>query len=1046
MNPFSWRSSDRETIQPEPLMRRLMIPFSMLILVCIIGASALLYNQHRNHSQEFFHHDKAELNRDMEMLFEEQSSALSLAIKPIANNFDVQQALRAHDRQTLLMKWHNVFEKMKKENQLTHLYFLDKNRVCLLRVHAPAKYGDTINRFTALEAEWSRKISSGLEIGPMGTLTLRVVQPVIVDNELIGYIEMGKEIEDIFERLSNELDTDFAVVLRKAYLKRDQWEAGMHFLNREGDWDRLKHNALVYSSLENIPKEVVEISDRSVNDRHEIFEKNITQNRNNYRISILEVRDVSGKEVGDLLVVKNITNENLHFLDTILIGGVIALSLMSMIIAFIYFLIRRSDEGIENQQRHLYESRNLLTTIIDTIPIRVFWKSRSLHYLGCNALFAQDAGLSSPEELIDKNDYQMGWAAQAELYRADDFKVMQTGEAKLFYEEEQTTPSGETIWLRTSKVPLRNKEGEMFGILGIYEDITEHKVMENTLILNAKRLNEAQHFARMGSWTLDLKENTLIWSDEVYRIFEIDSDRFEATYESFLKGIHPEDREMVNQAYLQSLATKEPYEITHRLLMEDGRIKWVREVGMSDFNGAGEAIRSMGTVQDITERKMVEEQIDNLAYYDPLTGLPNRTLLIDRLVQAIALSARSKQFCALLFIDLDNFKTLNDTLGHGMGDNLLTQTARRLKQCVREGDSVARFGGDEFVVLLSALGSEEENAASLAERVGEKILSVLNESYELGEAPYYSTASIGITLFNGDELSVDELMKQADLAMYKSKEAGRNRLSFFDQDMELSLRAHALLEEEIRFGINDEQFCLYYQPQITEGGNISGVEVLVRWNHPQRGVVSPIEFIPIAEETGLIVSLGEWIMKKACYQIAQWSHQEAFAALSVAVNVSARQFNQKDFVEQVLAVLDETGADPKQLKLELTESILVQNVEDVIEKMEQLKTVGVRFSLDDFGTGYSSLSYLKRLPLNQLKIDQSFVRDIMSDTNDAIICKSTIALAESMGLAVIAEGVETQEQRDALYEYGCRMYQGYWFSRPLALELFESYLLDHNVQ
>jgi EAL domain-containing protein (putative c-di-GMP-specific phosphodiesterase class I) len=319
-----------------------------------------------------------------------------------------------------------------------------------------------------------------------------------------------------------------------------------------------------------------------------------------------------------------------------------------------------------------------------------------------------------------------------------------------------------------------------------------------------------------------------------------------------------------------------------------------------------------------------------------------------------------------------------------------------------------------------------------------KILASLNEIYLLGDVSHRSTASIGVTLFRGARTSADDLMKQADLAMYQSKEAGRNGISYFDPDMESALKERAVLEEDLRIGIEKQQFVLHYQSQVIENGCIVGCEVLVRWQHPMRGMVGPVEFIPVAEETGLILPLGEWILKTACTQLALWSRVLEMESITISVNVSARQFSQSDFVARVLSIINETGANPKRLKLELTESLLVQNIEEVIEKMAALKVAGVCFSLDDFGTGYSSLAYLKRLPLDQLKIDQSFVHDILINSNDAIICKSTIALAESMGLAVIAEGVETQEQRNILANLGCHTYQGYWFSRPVPLDAFET--------
>jgi diguanylate cyclase (GGDEF)-like protein/PAS domain S-box-containing protein len=461
--------------------------------------------------------------------------------------------------------------------------------------------------------------------------------------------------------------------------------------------------------------------------------------------------------------------------------------------------------------------------------------------------------------------------------------------------------------------------------------------------------------------------------------------------------------------------------------------------------GDGVVTHFVSTQADITERKAAEDEIKYLAFYDPLTHLPNRRLLHDRLHQALATVNRSHTHGALLFIDLDNFKTLNDTLGHDKGDLLLQQVAQRLATCLREGDTLARLGGDEFVVLLEGLSKNINEAAAQAERIGEKILSLLNHIYLLGDLEYRSTPSIGVTLFGNQHETIDELLKQADLAMYQAKAAGRNNLCFFDPEMQAVITARAALETDMRNGVRERQFVLYYQAQVDGDGLLTGAEVLVRWQHPQRGMVSPVEFIPLAEETGLILPLGHWILESACTQLAVWSTHANAVRLTLAVNVSAKQLHQPDFIEQVLEILNRTGADPCKLKLEITESLLMDDMEDTIAKMNTLKDRGIGFALDDFGTGFSSLSYLKRLPLEKLKIDQSFVRDVLTDPNDAAIAKAIVSLAQSMGLTVIAEGVETEGQRDFLARNGCHAYQGYLFSRPLPLEDFERFMSQTQV-
>ncbi|MDD5385467.1 MAG: EAL domain-containing protein [Gallionella sp.] len=458
----------------------------------------------------------------------------------------------------------------------------------------------------------------------------------------------------------------------------------------------------------------------------------------------------------------------------------------------------------------------------------------------------------------------------------------------------------------------------------------------------------------------------------------------------------------------------------------------------------GEITNYVCAFSDITERKEAEEKICALAFYDPLTQLPNRRFLLDRLQQALALSTRNDRQGALLFIDLDNFKSINDTQGHAVGDLLLIEVANRLQGCIREGDTTARLGGDEFVVLLEDLDEDEQVAAAQAETVGEKIREIIGQSYLINGHEHHSTASIGITLFRGPVRTMEEMLKRADVALYQAKADGRNAVRFFDPAMQTAVSARVALESDLRRAVSEqEQFLLYYQPQVDSSGRMIGAEALVRWRHPERGMVSPADFIPLAEESGLILPLGHWVMATACEQLAAWAAQPEMAHLTLAVNVSAKQFRLPTFVEEVLALVDYFGVDTAKLKLEVTESLLLDNVDDIIAKMTALKARGISFSMDDFGTGYSSLSYLKRLPLYQLKIDQSFVRDVLTDPNDAAIARIIISLAKSMNLAVIAEGVETEAQREFLELNGCHAFQGYLFSKPVPIKEFEQLIAKY---
>jgi diguanylate cyclase (GGDEF)-like protein/PAS domain S-box-containing protein len=444
--------------------------------------------------------------------------------------------------------------------------------------------------------------------------------------------------------------------------------------------------------------------------------------------------------------------------------------------------------------------------------------------------------------------------------------------------------------------------------------------------------------------------------------------------------------------------------------------------------------------EDLSERKAAEEEATYLAYYDPLTGLPNRRMLLDQVRQAMATSAQSGRSGALLMLDLDHFKTINETRGHDWGDMLLRQVAERLRACTHEEHTVARHGDDEFVVVLESLADNAADAAVQAQEVAQRIQAALRAPYMLGGEPWHASVSMGAAIFRGLGESVDDLLKRADVAMYQAKAAGRDTLQFYDPRIQAVVHARAALELDMRAGLEQGQFELFYQAQM-DRGRITGCECLLRWRHPRDGFVSPAAFVPLAEETGLILPLGEWVLQAACRQLAAWARQPALAHLTLAVNVSPRQFHQAAFVSQVLAALAGSGADARHLKLELTEGLLLQDVEDTIAKMAQLKGYGVGFSLDDFGTGYSSLSYLKRLPLDQLKIDQGFVRDVLTDPNDATIARTIVALGTSLGLHVIAEGVETEAQREFLARSDCHAWQGYLLSRPVPVAEFEALVL-----
>ena len=576
-------------------------------------------------------------------------------------------------------------------------------------------------------------------------------------------------------------------------------------------------------------------------------------------------------------------------------------------------------------------------------------------------------------------------------------------------------------------------------ILTVVRDLSETKKAEERLATsqNALRASEARYSTAFEA------------SPNAVNIFRLDDGMYLEVNKTFLETMGFEREEVIGrtsqelniwadpsdlQDIVELLRQKQVFRGEIKQRKKNGETFWgLMSASVFEYEGTSCVL---SVTQDISDVKAAQDEIRDLSFYDPLTRLPNRRLLLNRLRRSPIATARNRHRRALLFVDLDNFKSLNDTLGHQTGDLLLQEAALRLGSCVRDSDTVARCGGDEFAVMLENLSEVVEEATAQAQIVGEKILAICGLPYLLIGHECHCPSSVGITVF-GDELeSAKDALQRAEIAMFEAKKAGRNTLRFFAPALQAAVSARATMEEDLREAIKTNQFVLYYQPQV-ERGRLIGAEALLRWKHPRHGLLAPGEFIPLAEESGLILPLGDWVLEAACAQLALWAVRKEAAEIALAVNISARQFRQPNFVERVLAALARTGANPLTLKLELTESMLLDNVDDVIAKMTALKSHGLRFSLDDFGTGYSSLAYLKRLPLDELKIDLSFVRDILADAASGAIAQAILTLGKAMGLRVIAEGVETEEQRDFLIRMGCNSFQGFLFSRPLPLKEFQ---------
>lgn len=689
-----------------------------------------------------------------------------------------------------------------------------------------------------------------------------------------------------------------------------------------------------------------------------------------------------------------------------------------------YELLQRSERSLRYKQAEL-------DAVLAQVPAGVARLDRDGRYLYVNEPLARRLGrqaheilgrrfeeIVAPERLADVSyHWALAMAGQPSGYEGQ----TQTDDGRI---------SRASAWM----APERDAAGEVVGAIAVVIDTTQQHMLQQQLSETLREVSELK---------TALDAHTIVAMTDARGVITSVNERFceiskyssteliGQTHRIINSGHHPASffRELWHTIASGKVWTGE---ICNRA--KDGTIYWVNTTIVPYVDGGGQIQRYVAIRVDITERKQAELKIEQMAYEDPLTGLPNRRLLMDRLQHSQAVSARSGQYGALLFLDLDHFKDVNDTLGHAHGDELLKLVGHRLRVAVRQSDTVARLGGDEFVMLMSELGLNEAEATTQAGLRGEEILRALSEPYQVGQATVSSSPSIGVVMYQGEQTRPDELLKQADIALYQAKDAGRRTLCFFDPAIQTAFEKRMALEADMRVALEQGQFQLFYQPIMNDQRLTVAVEALVRWHHPVRGMVSPGDFIPLAEKTGLIVPIGMWVLEQACRQLLAWRDDPQRGNWQIAVNVSARQFKQQEFVPEVMALIQRYDILPGQLKLEITESSLQENLGETVNSMKQLRARGVRFAIDDFGTGYSSLSYLKELPIHVLKIDRSFVCHVDTNEDDVAIAKTILLLAEHLGLDVVAEGVETEAQFDTLRGYGCQMFQGYLLGRPVPVD------------
>lgn len=903
---------------PTRLKTRVLVPLALVLLGLSAAYAVGFYVEEREHVTEEFRERLLTVERSYQAILQREAGKLGAALSVIVTRADLQAALAAGDREALLARALPLFRQFQADYAISHFYFSDARRVNLLRVHQPDRHGDRINRYTTLAAERTGKPAWGVELGPLGTFTLRQVFPWDANGVRLGYVELGWEIDGILRELPKRFGMEYAIVLDKRRLQRQGWEAGMALLARRADWDRLTHGVVAGESLPGIPAHLLAAPVRDG--------QPLSLGERSYRAASLPLIDAAGEPVGHILLLYDISARYDSLRTAILrLAGVSLLIGVGLLVFFSNILARVG--------RDLDQSRRSLVAAAE-------------------ARHAQQA------RHIDELQAQRARVEQANREWTTAFNAVED--------------------------PMFMHDAEM-------------------------RILRANHaYLERAGLPLDAVLGRRYW--EVFP-------RLVGPLESCLRA-----RECVASE-------------AETIELGSGEVYLCRSYAIQDAGGA--YAYSLHVMHDATERMRYERELERQANYDGLTGLANRNLLNDRIRQALVHAQRSRLQTAVLLLDLDRFKVVNDSLGHGAGDVLLKAVAHRLLEHVREGDTVARLGGDEFVVVLERLESEED-VVILADRM----LKALQVPFRIDSQDIHASASLGIVLCSQDGDTPEALLKNADAAMHQAKRDGGNGFHFFTQAMNTWATRQLETENALRHALARDELTLHYQPKIDlSSGRIGGAEALIRWRHPERGLVAPAEFIPLAEETGLIVPIGEWVIETVCAQIRAWQ-DAGLLPVRVAINLSARQFRQKNLFDVIGQFLRVNGLAPGLLEFELTESMLMQDPEDAVAVLGQLKALGVGVALDDFGTGYSSLAYLKRFPIDTLKIDRSFVRDIVSDPDDAAIVLSVISLAHSMQLGVVAEGVETAGQLHFLRRHQCNAAQGFYFSRPLEAEAFSRLLRD----
>ncbi len=959
-----------------------------------------------------------------------QPEVLELLVK--AQNPRLEQQARI-DLYRLLYPYYQ--KRLRQNDGHFQLHFHTADNHSFLRFHQPEKFGDDLSqaRPTVVKANQTLRPVYAYESGKIIS-GLRHVFPIVYKGRHLGSVELSQKFESLRKEIALfNPQHEFTILYNRKLLEAKSFKQFSYIYSPSpisSEWleeDAFRILPQTPLPLSQTMHDISEIAknDPSLNadlDHGEEFAKVYPFGKTYYALTFTPIHDINQQNMAYLISLSQADEITVNHQRLWTYGTILTL----IVILFAYGLWR-----ILASRRQQYQYQTYLEGINNTIGEGLYVTDTDGLISTANESAQKILGYSE-EELLGLNPH--------DLFH----KALDTATGAHHCPIEEAANNGETF--QGELVFIRKNRHEMLASVSSQPLIINNRLKGSVVsfkdITDQKAIDEALHIAatafetQEGIMITDPKGNILRANKAFSKLTGFSQDEVIGKTPRILNsGV--QDKEFYRQMW-QNLLKNHFWqgEIWNRRKNGDIYLEWLTITAVVDKTG--KITQFVANFSDVTERHKAQEEIQRLAFYDPLTKLPNRRLLLDRLEQAILHSQRTHQCGALFFIDLDNFKTLNDSKGHMVGDLLLKEVANRLSSAVRDVDTVSRIGGDEFVILMENLGENSEQAATHAEEVALKILDIFRNPFTVGHQSHHTSPSIGVEIIHCRHNHSDEILMHADLAMYQAKKHGRNTVRFFDPQMQTNVEQLASLQADLRAAIDQKQFELYYQPQVNQHAEIIYAEGLIRWNHPEKGFISPAQFIPLAEDSGLIVPIGDWVLKTACEALVKWRNDPELNHIKLAVNVSAKQFAENDFVEKVKKTLEETGANPNYLKLELTESVVVKDIEKTILTMNALRDIGVRFSMDDFGTGHSSLSNLKRLPLSQLKIDQSFIRDLTVDNDDAIIVKTIIAMSNTLKLEVIAEGVETYDQKDFLNQNQCYVYQGYLFSRPIAQPEFES--------